>query len=165
MDQSLLTSLAKVATSTPLWVWGIFGYLVLIGIKSTKTHIVFLPRLFLIPAVFIGTKYKLFISENYTLIFTYFLLIILGFGIGTFIGNKTSINVLKDIKSIELPGTYSFLIILSCFFSIKYIFGFLYYTNPELASQYSIIEIGVSGLFSGYFLGRALSFLRRFIQA
>ena len=87
-----------------------------------------------------------------------------GAGIGFLSGFKTPIKILKHTKSVELHGDYQTLILLFLFFSIKYVFGFLQETAPESMMQYSIFETAISALFSGYFLGRATSYLWKFVK-
>ena len=85
-----------------------------------RNRIVYLPKFFIIPAVLIGLKYKVFFSEN-NMIYIGFML--LGLSVGFIIAQKTVIKILREVKSIELPGNYSTIIILITFFLIKYIFG------------------------------------------
>ncbi len=164
MNQSVFEFIRNAITGTPFWVWGIFAYLLFVGIKSRHDHVVYLPKLFIVPAVLLGLKYKVFMTGNSTDVLVYIASMIVGIGIGFFIASKIPIKVLKDLKSIELPGTYSTFVILLSFFFIKYIFGYLKGTNPDLAAEYFVFDILFSALFSGYFLGRAISYLYRFLK-
>lgn len=63
-----------------------------------------------------------------------------------------------------MPGGYGTFIVLLSFFLVKYYFGYLKSTDPELFLKYSIIESIISGLFSGYFIGRALAFTYQYLK-
>ncbi|MCC2647193.1 MAG: hypothetical protein K0R02_1258 [Rickettsiaceae bacterium] len=162
---STITSLAIILSGTPLWVWGILAYLLFVGIKSIKEHVVSLPKLFIIPLVLIGMKYKLFLHSGILIISTYILSLLLGVIIGFFLNKNLSFKIVKDISAIILPGSYYTIMILLSFFSVKYIFGYLSVVAPDLATKYFIIENFLSGIFTGYFLGRAFAFLYKFIRA
>lgn len=60
--------------------------------------------------------------------------------------------------SIVLPGSPKTLILLMCFFAVKYFFGYLKVAHGFLFEKYGFIEIIVSGIFSGYFIGRSLAY-------
>ncbi|WP_342269545.1 hypothetical protein [Rickettsia endosymbiont of Orchestes rusci] len=77
---------------TPFWVWGIFIYVLFVGLKAAHTRVISLPKLFIIPVILVGIKYKLFLSGNSSNIIIYLLFITIGFGIGILIGYKTPIK-------------------------------------------------------------------------
>ena len=162
MTSDNLFKFIEIIMGTPWWVWAILAYLIFVGIKSTHNRILSLPKLFIIPAVLVGSKYKIFGTE--ALYMAYLPCMFVGAGIGFLSGFKTPIKILKHTKSVELHGDYQTLILLFLFFSIKYVFGFLQETAPESMMQYSIFETAISALFSGYFLGRATSYLWKFVK-
>ncbi len=156
--------LFRVITSTPWWVWGIFAYLMMIGIKSMRTHSVSLPKLFIMPAVLIGLRYKTFNLGGEAVMLAYIACLLLGCTIGFLLGQRTHVKVLRASTSVELPGNYLTICIIFSFFCIKYVFGYLNATAPELAIKYSMIETSISLVFSGYFLGRGISYLGRYLK-
>jgi uncharacterized protein YneF (UPF0154 family) len=160
-----VSSLASIVSGTPLWVWGILAYLLYVGIKSTKDHVVSLPKLFIIPLIMIGMKYKLFLHSGILIISTYILSLLLGVIIGFFLNKSLSFKFIKDVSAIILPGSYYTIMILLSFFSVKYIFGYLSVVAPGLATKYFVIENFLSGIFTGYFFGRAFAFIYKFIKA
>ena len=147
---------------TPLYVWVILVYLLFVGIKSLNTRIIYLPKLFIIPLVLLTIKYKTFLSSD---AITFFLAIILGAIWSFFIHKNDTIKIVKDSLSVELPGNHSTLIILISFFLVKYYFGYLNSTDHDLALKYSFIENVISGLFSGYFIGRAIQYTYKYLKA
>jgi hypothetical protein len=152
-------------TGTPLWVWGLFAYLLYIGFKSTRARVVPIAKLFIMPAILFGLKYKTFLSGNMSLILCYFISLIIGLGIGFYLARQTKVIIHKSSKAIELPGEHSTCILLLSFFCMKYAFGYVQSTTPELPLQYLMIETAISAMFSGYFLGRSLNYVRRFSRA
>jgi hypothetical protein len=162
MNSVEVNNIIKIIATTPLYVWAILAYLLFVGIKAMRNHIVYLPKFFIIPAVLIGLKYKVFFSEN-NIIYIGFML--LGLSVGFITAQKTVIKIFRELKSIELPGNYSTIIILITFFLIKYIFGYLEATNRELVNLYLYIENSISGILAGYFLGRSVCYVYRFYKA
>ncbi len=148
----------NIIISTPLYVWGVLAYLLFVGIKAMHDHIVYLPKLLIIPAVLMGLKYKIFFSENNT---AYLSSMFLGCLVGFIIAKKAVIKILRELKSIELSGNYSTITIVMTFFLIKYIFGYFEATNFELIAPYLYIENSISGLLTGYYLGRSSCYIYR----
>ena len=68
-------------------------------------------------------------------------------------------ELIKKEAEVRLGGSWLTLILLICFFLVRYIFNFLNSAMPELAYEYRYLDIGISALFSSYFLGRALFYL------
>ena len=59
-----LETFIKIITNTPVWVWGALCYLLFVGLKAMRTRIFLLPKLFVMPIVFLGLRYKLFFATN-----------------------------------------------------------------------------------------------------
>jgi len=146
---------------TPIWVWGILIYLIFVGIKAINTRIVYLPKIFIIPLVLMAVKYKTFLSND---VLMFISIIITGSIFSFWIHRYTKVNILKEKLSVEIPGNYTTLIILLAFFSVKYFFGYLNDAMPAVAVKYKDIELLTSGLFSGYFLGRAMRYFYQFYR-
>ena len=157
----MLEIFLNILTSTPLYAWAIFCYLLLVGFKATKNRIVYLPKLLVIPLVLLGLKYQILFSEE---IWLYLGFVLMGFLIGLIMTTKSFIKILKDSKSIELPGSYSVMVILLLFFTVKYIFGYLNATDFDLYTKYLFVETSISGLISGYFLGKLAYYLYRYVN-
>ncbi len=148
-------------TSTPIWVWGILGYLVYVGIISMQTRIVPLFVLFIPPAIFISMKYNVFLSVG---AFSYLGFIAIGLAIGYAVGQRIKIKIIKHANAIEIPGNYSTIFLFLSLFLCKYIFGALNSINPALAAKYFLIDYAISGIFSGFMLGKAGCFWYKFYK-
>lgn len=151
----------SVLTNTPIWVWGILAYIVFVGIQATKERIVSIPKLFIIPVILITIRYQVFLSEHALL---FGLSICVGAGLGFWITAKKPGVILKDINSVKLPGSYVTLVMLLSFFLLKYAFGYLNSVQNPIALEYASIEVFVSALLTGSFLGRGIYYLYRSIS-
>ncbi len=150
-----------VIKGTPSYVWTILCYLLFVGIKSIKTRVLYILKLFIIPLILLAIKYKTLLSDDALV----FYLVIIGGSIATFfINTGNTIKVINKEGAIEVAGGYGMLIILLSFFIVKYYFGYLKSTDPDLFLKYSIIESVISGLFSGYFIGRALRYTYKYLK-
>ncbi len=144
---------------TPIWVWGVFIYLLFVGIKAIETRIIYLPKLFIVPVILLGLKYQSLVSEI-SLVFIAVFLISLSL---SFIAHRyAKIEIIKSAKSVQLPGSYSTLLILISFFAVKYTFGYLNSVMPEISMKHSIIDLVTSGIFSGYVWGRSLRYAYKY---
>ncbi len=146
---------------TPFWVWLVLLYLLFIGVRSLNTRIVYLPKLFIIPLVLLLIKYKIFLSQ-YSVVLI--LAIVFGSVLNFIMHTNSKVEIIKNSKSVKLPGSYSTLLILIFFFVVKYFLGYLSATDPDLAIKYSLFEIIISGLLSGYFLGRAIYYIYKYLK-
>jgi len=139
-----------------------YSYLLFVGIKNIKTRVIYLPKLFIIPLILLAIKYKANISDDALVS----CLVIMGGSIaGFFINTGNTLKVIKKECSVEVPGGYGTLIVLLSLFLVKYYFGYLESTDPDLFLKYSIIESVISGLFSGYSIGRTLTFTYKYLKA
>jgi len=154
-------SILDIISGTPLEVWVLFCYIIFVGLKATQKQIIFIPKLFIIPFILIGVM--IFSERNFSAAL-YILSLGVGTGIGALSSYDTPIKILKDIKSIEVPGTYLRLIILLLFFCIKYSFGYIEAINSKLTLKYLFLETIAIGLISGYFLGIAACYSYRFYK-
>lgn len=143
---------------TPYWVWGIFAYLVYVGIKATKPHAVPVLRMGIIPTIFIlwslySAFYKCNACPHY--VGLWFLALLMGIYIGYRIALQYKIN--RDANNcIHVPGSFLPLLLSMLFFTLKYMLGVSYALYPILKANMLLlsVDLTVSGLISGIFLGR-----------
>lgn len=161
-EQHLLSQLLKIISGTPTWVWFVFGYLIFIGIRATRARIVYIPKLFIIPLVLSGLKYKVFIAGNISIWLGYFICLALTSFTSYKYTAMQKIKIISPRMSVQLPGTYWTLTVLMAFFVVKYFFGYISATSPTYYNDIKIFELSISGIFSGYFLGKAICYLMKF---
>ncbi|CAO5676810.1 MAG: hypothetical protein HEEMFOPI_01032 [Holosporales bacterium] len=147
--------------NTPWWVFGIFAYLIFIGVKSTKDRIVNIFALFIAPLIFMIQKYR-YLSPYDTVVFFTYLISLVCFIISGFkIANKTDIEWV-DQKHIKLYGSYYFLNIVIIFFFCKYYFGYQQAVNTKFYYDSLVLfDTITTAAFSGFLLGRSINFLKR----
>lgn len=148
-------------TGAPWWVWAILCYVIFVGIKSTRDRVVYLPKLFIMPAIFLALKYKIFSSGNGRLLLVYFSFMLLSFIAAFLLAIKSKVKIIKSTKSVKLPGNYCMICLLLSYFSIRYMLGFLQVTDLELAPRYLMFDTAITALFSGYLLGKAVVYTWR----
>ncbi|PCI75543.1 hypothetical protein COB21_05550 [Candidatus Aerophobetes bacterium] len=158
-QQTLASLIFTTLYHTPLWVWLVFGYLFFIGIRALKPRVVYIPTLFIIPLVLSALKWKLFLENSPLIWVSYFACLAVSSFISFKCVGKQKIKLMPKPMSIQLPGTYSVLIIWMTFFAMKYFFGFLNATQHALYNNLAVLDIGINGVFSGYFLGKAIHYL------
>jgi hypothetical protein len=148
-------------TGSPWWVWAILCYVIFIGIKSRRDRFVYLPKLFILPVIFLALKYQIFTSGNGMLPLIYFLFMLLSFIPAFFLGLQAKVQIIRSTNSVKLPGNYRMICLLLSYFCIKYVLGFLQATDLGLASRYLMLDIAITALFSGYLLGKAAAYAWR----
>jgi len=111
-------------TSVPLWVWAVLVFFVDIGLKSMHQHVVYIPRLFLMPVIMTILKYQDFLSTNVAAMYA---VIFLSFGsmIGLFFARQAVVSFDKKAWTVQLPGSYVTFLFWMLFFSLKLLFEYL----------------------------------------
>lgn len=156
-----MDTILQTIVETPFYVWAILAYILSIGIKSFKTHVVYLPKLFIIPVVFLYINYKTMIFDG---ILVFCIIIIIAAILSFVLYSQNIIELAKRPWSIKIPGNYITLAILMSFFIFKYYFGYLNSTAPDLFIKYSTVNIVVSAIFSGYYIGRVLCYTYQYLK-
>jgi len=89
--------------------------------------------------------------------------ILVGILVGFFLIYRVDIQVDKPNLLIHTPGTWSTLIIVLIIFASKYYFAYQLGIDPALANQsnFEFSLLAVSGLCSGFFLGRLVCYFYR----
>lgn len=155
-------TILQIITHTPAWVWGILIYLLYVGVQALKPRLVSIYRLILLPLALIFLKYKIFVSPD---AWVYLLGITAGIFAGYAQVRNSPIKILKDIKSIQIPGSSSLIVILLGIFVMRYFFGYLQASKPEAYVEYFYWELALSGILSGYFTGQRANYLYRYFKA
>ena len=153
-----------VLMGTPWWVWVVLVYLIVVGINASRHQIVYLPRLFIIPILLIGFKYKFFLAGSAWLILLYLASLSLGVGIGFLQGMRAKVRIFRELLYVEIPGSWWTLFLLLTIFCINFMLGVLWALDPLLAAKYFAVVLSISAMITGFFLGKALSCLNRFLK-
>ena len=154
----------SILASTPIWVYFIFVYLIIKGISASKSQIIPLQRMLIVPIVFlVWSLYSL--NGKYGLSGTVLGLLVLSLGVGALIGwsfCSKGIKIESKKLLIEIPGSWYPMILYMLFFILKYILGFTYAVRPELRINplFWGIDSFASGIITGIFLGRLIHIMK-----
>ena len=160
-----METLWQILINTPWWVYLLFAYLVLIGIKCSKTNITPMGKLFAIPVIFTVLSIDTLVSQvgvsTYS-VSVWAIAILVGCGLGWYQIYRLAIEADKKNKLIKVPGTWSTLIIIMIIFFSKYYFGYETAAHPEVLHHkgFVFVMLGLSGVFTGLFIGRVVRYMQ-----
>jgi hypothetical protein len=165
----ILVMFVEILRHTPLWVWGLLGALVVLGLAQARAREVSLTRVTVLPLVLAALSLSGVLSA-----FGHLPIALLGWTAGIAAALTTGRNIIPvrgaswsaSTSTLNLPGSWLPLALILGLFAIKYFAGVTLVMHPQLASDpvfAGLCSLGY-GVFSGLFLGRALS-LRRLAQA
>ncbi len=82
------------------------------------------------------------------------------------LAEKMQIRIQRKEGRNELPGTWMTISLISIFIVTRLYFGRQLFTSPELRYDiaFSVQVLAVTGLITGYYLGRSASFLARYFR-
>lgn len=160
-------SISNVVSGTPTWVWVLLVYLIIRGIKATKTAVIQFWRLLIIPLVFtIWGLAGLLTTLQFTALSagTWIAAIIIGCYLGSLAARGVAIRANKSRGLIELPGSPFTLVLILAIFAAKYVLGYQLATDPAAAqsSLYVFFDAGISGLVAGLFIGRVWNYYQKY---
>ncbi len=157
----MFENILKILSKTPYWIFLVFGYLIYLGIKSTKKRIVSITKLSIISVVFLifSIKHLNFlwdISDFIAYIWLGTILIGIFFGWISFVGKEVIVDKKRGL--VQIPGSYNVLFIVMFVFISRYIIGFISAITLDLTIEpYMIfLKVFVSSLPAGILLGRLL---------
>jgi uncharacterized membrane protein len=157
--------LVQIALNTPLWVWGLLGAMVVLGLTQVRERSAGLPRTLAMPLAM--GSFSLWGLVN-------------GFGtapaiLGAWLAATAlavTVLLLRPLpagvrydaarREFALPGSWVPLVLIVGIFSIKYATGVTLAMHPALRADpsFALAIATMSGLFSGIFAGRTLRLLR-----
>jgi hypothetical protein len=153
--------------NTPWWVHLIFCYLLFVGINALESRVIPLVRLVLIPIVFFGMSVEILVANfslSFTYISTWFMTILLGVFLGWAQVYNLPIEFDRRNSLVRLPGTWVILCIILVVFFSRYFFNVFLILDPKLKSNvlFVLTMLTVSGIITGFFIGRLWCCLHRF---
>lgn len=141
-------------------------YLIKIGIDASKTHVVPLKRLFIIPTIFTFMSVRSLIASfkiSAFTITTWSTAILIGTILGWFQIHRLKLKVDNQRALIQVPGTWSTMLIIVIIFATKYYFGYALAVDPKFSEQtsFEISMLAISGICTGLFIGRLMCYIYR----
>lgn len=160
------TRILGVLEHTPLWVWCVLAVLVVTGLQATRQRVVPVWRLLLVPAVFIVWGVSGIIqraSVTPSLAFDWVGALAIGTALGWGTVRLHRFVFENDGGTVRVPGSPMPLVRNALIFSARYglAVAAAFTVEPAAHAQLVVIDVAVSGLATGYFLG----WLIRFAQA
>jgi uncharacterized protein DUF6622 len=157
-------AILDIISSTPIWVWVILGYLLVVGSMATRPMTVSLLKLGIMPSIFIWWSfYSLYLKC--TVCWPLFILWVVVFTISMLIGQQitrsTNFTFDTNTRLFHIPGSW-FPLLLSCsFFAVKYAMGATYALMPEMRTNLALMsfDVAVSALIAGLAWGRFTVYL------
>ena len=162
----MLEIIKQTALHTPWWVYLLLYFLLKMGFKAASTRVVSVKVLFIGPVVFTFMAIETLIN-NFKItgfdISIFSIALITGAAIGWYQVSTQSLRLDKENWLIEIPGSWSVLIIIIIIFASKYYFGYELSVDPEIAHNtlFETAFVGVTAGCTGIFVGKLLCYLHR----
>ncbi|WP_448955759.1 hypothetical protein [Labrys neptuniae] len=163
-----MQAIVHVLTHTPWWVFPLFAFLVMRGIRALSPVEASLAQLAMLPTVFMIWGLA-GLSERYGFdpaTFACWLgALAFGAAIGAAILKGAALKSHRTRGVLYRPADFTVLpLILIAFFS-KYTLAVTAATSPEIgqALSFRVAEIGLSGIFAGIFIGKFIRYLQAYL--
>lgn len=157
-----------VTDGAPWWLYLLFIYLVIVGLRAIKPRPVTIIRVVLLPLFLLAWALNdLYAKVN--LGFAFLILVWIGFlRLGIYLGvtEVQSWHISKNLKGdykgeITIPGNYTTLVLIILIFAFKIFWAYFYTTRPDI-SYTLLFDAITSSLITGFFVGQAAVFFKKF---
>lgn len=152
---------------TPWWVYLLLVYLIIVGLKASKSRIIPFWKIFVLPTIFLSISIQnLTTIENieYLSISSWIVAMLVGSLFGWWQVKRLDIKIDKKGSLIQIPGSWDTLLVIIIIFIAKYYFGYEKATNPVLVAQlnFKVSMLVLSGVCTGLFLGRLFGYMSHY---
>ena len=156
--------------NTPWWVYLIFAYLIVKGIKASRPRLLPIKRLVILPIVLLGFSiYGLVevVAFNPINGGIWFVCLLIGAVLGHVQIRQQKLVFDKKSHLVQTPGSWSMLILILVIFLSKYYFAYSLAIHPAEVQHliFRVSLLGISGLCNGLLLGRLGCFFYKMWQA
>jgi hypothetical protein len=152
-----------VLENTPPWVLALFAVLLWLGIQRLNPRVVPVWRVFLTPAIFVAwgiATLAMKAAASFPLALDWLLLASAGSVLALVAVDLSGLGVDRARGLVRLPGSRLPLIRNLLIFGAKYAIGVTVARHPEWSTSLAPVDVAVSGLALGYFLGWTTRFVR-----
>jgi hypothetical protein len=155
--------LTTILTHTPLWVWGIFAFLLYRGILASQDRNLNISRIYILPLVMLALAVQGmahgFADADWLPIWGS--AVLLSAALAYRLTPTDSIQVLPEPDMLRERGSWVPMIIMMAIFVTKYVVGASLGLHPELADNTVFVAIvcALYGTFNGMYLGKMLATL------
>lgn len=154
-----------IVVHTPVWVWVLFVFLLVRGVKARRPATVTLDKLIVVPAIFLlWNLYDMLMIHTGTP--GNWVMWIAGLLVGAAIGyqfiDEKRIQPGDAPRSLRRPADHTVLPMMMLAFITQYVLGVLRAISPETMQQpgYRAFAIVAGGLFAGTFIGKFVHYVR-----
>jgi hypothetical protein len=154
---------------TPIWVYPLFVFLILRGLRSLRPREVTLGALAIIPGLFMIAGLATLASRFAVTASVYgawLVALAVGAGLGWLLLHRRHIAVDRARGVLLRPADYTILPLILASFAAKYAFGTLSFIHPDLVHQasFGMIQGAIYGFFSGIFVGKFANYTTRYLR-
>jgi len=146
-----------ILSGTPWWVFALLALLVGLGVQQLKPRIVRLPRIVVVPGVFLAWGLIALSTRAAAapgIVLAWFIALMLGAALGWSTTRLDRIRVDRRRGLIYLPGGWTTLVASLSVFAAKYALAVAAALRPQWHAAIATADVAVSGLSAGYFLAR-----------
>jgi hypothetical protein len=160
----MLEAVQQFLLNTPWWVYLVLALILYRGIRATKTRVVTISKLFILPILLILlSAHTVLTMTTLTSMLALNLLvtILIGFLIGWYTTKMLDIKVDHAKGLMQLQGSWFFLWMLIVIFACKYYQGYVSNARPDLAQSLSYIHImfAIHGVLMGLLVERLAHYI------
>lgn len=158
-----------IVSGAPWWVYALFVYFVLIGVKSMKPRTIPIKLIVLLPLVFVGWSFYSLYGKLQLGLWSLLPVWIVFLALGAYLGKREvqSWKIISDRQKgmVTIPGNYSTLVLILLIFVLKFTWGYFYATRAEIPYGIYFADTLTTALVSGFFVGRAAVYYYRYHHA
>ena len=159
----------EILTSIPWFVWLLFGYVIISGVKAFQTQVLSIKKIFVLPLILLVMGINGLMKYNPPLSDVAIWSALFVTAAYVIWNRMRPLKVVCDRQKglIQIPGNRITLILLLSIFVSKFTLGFLSATHPEFKSVsfFYFIDLSISGLVCGICFGRLVSLLMKFLRS
>ncbi|MBB1200847.1 hypothetical protein EGM70_11150 [Enterobacteriaceae bacterium 89] len=156
-------------TGTPVWVYVLFVFLLIRGVKSRRPATVSLTRQAVIPLIFLVwdlydlVKYR---HLSPTIVAVWIGVLVVGAAVGYSLIRPERVRRGEEAGTILRQPDYSALPLMMTAFLIKYVFGVMAAVAPLTLARPGVgmASVAVGGLFAGSFIGKFTRYVQCYRQ-
>ena len=160
----------RILADTPWWVWVLFVFLVIRGIKSLRPATAPVWRFAIVPAVFLVWGIATLVDDfglTALSVGTYLVALAIGAAAGWALMAPVPVRADRAHGLVAVPGGPATLILILVVFVVKYTFGVWQGMDPQVVGHvwFLLADCGISGIVAGMFIGRFANLWRKYRAA
>jgi hypothetical protein len=159
-----MTSIWHMFSDTPWHVYVLLIFLINIGVRTSRTQVLPLRKLFVMPLIFTVLSIHTLatsVAFNNLNIIIFFVNRLFSACLGWLQVARYSLKVDKEQWLIKVPGNWSTLAIILFIFVYKYYIGYQLAVHPQILGQpdFEMTLLAITGLCTGFFLGKLTCYM------